>query len=40
MKPYNETLMAAYTVQKDFNKILHEEGQMLPAYKYLELPEV
>jgi hypothetical protein len=38
LKPYNETLMAAYTVQKDFNKIRHEEGQLLPVFEYSELP--
>ncbi len=30
--------MAAYTVQKDFNKIHHEEGQVLPVFEYSELP--
>ncbi len=38
IKPYDETLMAAYTVQKDFNKIRHEEGQVLPVFEYSELP--
>ena len=38
MKSYDETLMAAYTVQKDFNKIRHEEGQVLPVFEYQELP--
>ena len=38
LKPYDETLMAAYTVQKDFNKIRHEEGQLLPVFEYSELP--
>ena len=38
LKPYDETLMAAYTVQRDFNKIRHEEGQVLPVFEYSELP--
>ena len=37
MKPYDETLMVAYTVQKDFNKIHHELGQALPVFEYSEL---
>ena len=40
LKPYDETLMAAYTVQKDFNKIRHEDGKLLPELEYGELPGI
>lgn len=40
LQPYDESLMAAYTIQKDFNKIRHSEGELLPAFEYSELPGI
>jgi hypothetical protein len=31
---------AVYAVQMDFNKIRHEEGQVLPVFEYSELLEL
>ena len=40
MKPYDETLMTAYTVQKDFNKIHREPDTLMPEHEYTELPRI
>ena len=40
LQPYDESLMATYTIQKDFNKVRHTEGHLLPAFEYVELPGI